>query len=165
MRLTIVMLIVIILSALISPFCTLQTHSRQAIGVADAQEDSLVVPGDRVGWMKIGMKFSDITKRLGNDYKTAGSNSSDLVFPKYQLTVSLSSGDTVCGIGVMNSSYRTDAGIQVGSPESAVLSAYGNPESSSSPQGGSCKRLYYKSRGITFVMSSDCKVVSFCIYR
>jgi len=166
MRAAITLLIVIAMFTVVFSVTAAKASGGNEMIVAEAHEDNVVVPGERVGWMKLGMKFDNVTKRLGNDYKTAGSNPSDLMFPKYQLTFSLSGNkETVQGIGVMNSDYRTDAGIQVGSTEAQVVSAYGNPDSTESPRGGSCRILRYNARGITFVMSRDGRVVSFCIFK
>jgi hypothetical protein len=162
---TALLVIIAIFTLMLSVTAAKACYGKDGI-VAEAHEDNVVVPGERVGWMKLGMKFDNVTKRLGNDYKVAGSNQSDLVFPKYQLTFSLSGNkDTIQGIGVMGSDYRTEAGIQVGSTEAQVVSAYGNPDSTASPSGGSCRILRYNARGITFVMSRGGRVVSFCIFR
>ena len=92
MRFGITLILVIALFTLMYPAPLAQARDGRDAIVADAHDDNLVVPGERVGWMKIGMKFDNVTKRLGNDYKPAGTSPSctDMYFPKYQLTFSLS---------------------------------------------------------------------------
>jgi hypothetical protein len=94
------------------------------------ENDHLIIPGQRIGWMHIGMNFDRILQSFGYDYeKTENEYFYIYEYQKYMLEFVIDKSDnTIYSIISKNSNYYLSTGIRIGSSEKKVISTYGNPE-------------------------------------
>jgi len=95
---------------------------------AFAQDDSLIVPGQRVGWMKVGMDFGIVQKAFGDSPCKTGQANDMTVYSydvqKFQFYVK---NNKVVFVLTGNSRYRLASGVTIGSDKASVVKALGKP--------------------------------------
>jgi len=106
--------------------CIVITHI--AAGGAD---DNLIVPGMRIGWMKLGVNFDNYVKSLGaGKYEVMNECFLFCSFERYQVFFLIDrEKHHILEIISSNPIHKTDKGIGIGSPYSEVAGAYGKPDS------------------------------------
>lgn len=101
-----------------------------SVGFAEA--DQLIVPGQRIGDIKLGMKMDEVTRILGNPDKDPSHTEDGLLeyhfMKSHLLMVDVEpSSKTVKMIATgLISSYKTSNGIQIGSPVEEVQKQMGS---------------------------------------
>ncbi len=104
-------------------------REQERIGT-DVLGDGLIIPGQRIGPVKIGMSISQILQVLPPGYKREVFDTQKVVLYEWRsqgFWVSLDAdGKSVRIISVFGSgSYRTDKGVQLLHPESKIIEVYG----------------------------------------
>jgi hypothetical protein len=115
-----------------------------------AQNDFLIVPGERVGDLRIGQDFSTVNSRLGqaDAKRELGMFTINAYAPSRTVVAVFNRNNQIFSVMTANPEYRMANGIRPGSPESAVFEAFGEPEEERYVD--EYKQLFYLSRGVVF---------------
>jgi Tetratricopeptide repeat len=137
-----------------------QPHLAQSpTGEAAPNADRLIVPGERIGPLRLDAKVGEIVKLLGpGTPKPGGWNFSKLLtWDAMGVWIDFDPGTgNVLWIGTEASGsspwaeYSTPAGIRIGTQRDDVLAAMGSPERTASADG--LTSFYYDSRGLRLTL-------------
>jgi hypothetical protein len=120
-----------------------------------AQNDFLIVPGERVGDLRIGEDFSTVNSRLGN--ATAKRDLGMFTINAYQPSKTVvavhNRNNQIFSVMTANPEYRMANGIKPGSSEADVRKAFGEPEEERNDE--EYKQLFYLSKGVVFQIEDD----------
>jgi hypothetical protein len=141
-----------------SGFADQSAHDDQAAPASAGSHEGEVLPGFGIGDLKLGMTGSEVHSLMGPAELEWSRGS--LVWPSRGLGVTLTSGAiprVACITGgdvhptrnARNLSARTREGLGLGSTETDIISAYGQPERISDAEPG-FRFLSYWTRGIEF---------------
>lgn len=124
------------------------------MGLTWAQDATLIVPGESVGKVKLGMTVAQVYGILGEPTEQYPPKN-DTTFYVWEHGYFLVGIDStgVTRIDVSHSRYATKEGIRVGSTEMAIEAFYGTPSSASERpglQGGVVRFLHYRKLGLNF---------------
>jgi outer membrane protein assembly factor BamE (lipoprotein component of BamABCDE complex) len=145
------------------------------VAVAQSTDDLLIVPGERIGPLKLGMSVTDVSKLFGTP-RPATTKLVSVVIPipdggtAFSWEPSAESkqhGAKSQGFGVItdqggmvyevqspfDTRYHTDGGLRVGSKARDVVAAFGEP--SRQKIDGHEKFYIYDARGIAFLIQND----------
>ena len=115
------------------------------------QAKTLIVPGARIGEIKLGMSESDVIRILGApSYRNASKTHESLNFDKFDATFPL--GGSLCIITTERTGFATKGGVHIGSSMPDVSAELGSPESTSRGGGG---RLAWFYPGIHILFLSE----------
>lgn len=121
-----------------------------------------VVPGQRLGPIRMGMSWKDVQAMVGKpDRHNCANDICTSLYLKRRLNI-VTANDMVTTISTVSKGYVTERGIKVGSPVASVLKAYGKGYL----QAG-CKPtcvLYYNGLGIAFAFPQGGPVQGITIY-
>lgn len=149
-----ILLVAVLLAALVRP-----------VASQPARPDAyLIVSGERVGPVKLGMNITEVTSVLGTPKSTQGRPDGSVVYRWYELKgeggVGLRATRTgeVYRIWVANNTrYATKEGIRVGSSEAEIRVALGEPTKTEENHDDKDMELSYDNLGIVFVINLDPK--------
>jgi hypothetical protein len=115
-----------------------------------AQNDFLIVPGERIGDLRIGQDFSTASSRLGqaDARRELGMFTINAYAPSRTVVAVFNRNNQIFSVMTANPEYHLANGIKPGSPESAVIQAFGEPEEERHVD--EYKQLFYLSRGVVF---------------
>ena len=92
--------------------------------------DGLIIPGQRIGPLKLGMSIDQILKAMPGGYKREVFDKQNIILYEWRnegIWVSLDEDSKVVRLisAFGSGNYRTDKGVQLLHPESRMLAAYG----------------------------------------
>ncbi|HLJ62235.1 MAG TPA: serine protease [bacterium] len=141
------------------PRSTTVTPSRPAAPSAD---HFAVVPGTRVGPVKLGMPVQDVRATLGAPSSTDSQNDGTTLVRWYKpprndgIGVQVTKGGTVDRIWAINDGrFTTVKNVHIGSTEAEVRAALGAPSNVAVDDAGKTKTLYYRALGLWFYIQLD----------
>jgi len=92
-----------------------------------AASDTLIVPGERVGWMTVGMDYGAVTKAFAgaNCRKDRSGDLDAYHYEKFKFTFLVNQANQVVIIVTSNPRYHLPDGLAVGASRAAVTKAFG----------------------------------------
>lgn len=128
------------------------------VRAAEAQDDHLIVPRERVGAVRLGMSAGDLYQAMGepcanNWYESEGGGKAyaycDTAGQQVLLIYVAKASEAVVKIEVQSSAYRTVEGIGLGTSDLAIRAKLGKPQSEIGfPSDENMLSLCYKSLGL-----------------
>lgn len=130
--------------------------------VSPGPADEWIVPGERVGFLVLGLPIASAESRLGRGVVRPHDNSTVYLFRNLGVNLVVDE-EAISSIYVTTSTTRTVGGCAVGCDVSAVLREFG---ADYEQEKGSAEKyqLHYWSQGIHFTVVHD-KVVSIMVSR
>ncbi len=111
-----------------------RTHAppalRQYAPPAAVTRDNLIVPGVRMGPVKLGITVRELYATVGKEYNSADypSGNRRLLYSELELYVWVNQDDHVFKIEPYDARYATRDGIRLGSPKANLIGRYGQPQ-------------------------------------
>jgi hypothetical protein len=149
--------------------------------IALAQDDNLIVPGERLGPVRIGEFMEDVLKKLGKPDRIVRNDSAhylDYYYDRLGITfgkfTSLADiAPQIQTVSTFSNRYETDKGIRVGSSGMDVVKAYGrdvtclNEAGPDNPYGtGPYFGVWYFNLGVNFfIWKNTDSVFLITVYR
>jgi hypothetical protein len=92
--------------------------------------DNLIVPGVRIGPVKLGITIRELYATVGKEYNSTDflDGNSRLWYSELELSVWVNENDHVYKIEPYNGRYATRDGIRLGSPKANLVARYGQPQ-------------------------------------
>jgi len=144
---------------------------RGAFSKAIQTSDKLIVPGDRIGPIRLGMSKDDVVRLLGTPEKVRkylpGANWADegyeCIYDNGNFHVGFPAGPapTVKEIKVWDPQFVTEKGVRSGDPTSDVLQKHGAPTDAM----GYLLWYEYDDRRLVFHLTHDQRVGSISVWR
>lgn len=125
---------------------------------ADVAPSVMIVPGQSIGPVRLGMSAKDVTSVLGNPVPA---NGGQVRFPRVAVTVTLVDGDVV-RVSTTNPLFRTPRGAGVGSGPDDSARLIGDPNQSVSLN-GTDTTIVYPFQGVGFVFRDGHAVEVFVV--
>ncbi len=125
---------------------------------ADVAPSVMIVPGQSIGPVRLGMSAKDVTSVLGNPVPA---NGGEVKFPRVAVTVTLEDGDVV-RVSTTNPLFRTPRGAGVGSGVDDSARLIGDPNQSVSLNGADTT-IVYPFQGVGFVFRGGRAVEVFVV--
>jgi hypothetical protein len=125
---------------------------------ADVAPSVMIVPGQSIGPVRLGMSARDVTSVLGNPVPSSGG---EVKFPRVAVTVTLEDGDVV-RVSTTNPLFRTPRGAGVGSDVDDSARLIGDPNQSVSLN-GTDTTIVYPFQGVGFVFRGGRAVEVFVV--
>jgi hypothetical protein len=103
---------------------------RQHEPPAAITRDNLIVPGVRMGPVKLGMTVRELHATVGKEYNSVDypSGNSRLWYSSLGMYVWVNPDDHVFRVEPYDARYATRDGIRLGSPKANLLARYGQPQ-------------------------------------
>ncbi len=142
----------------------LVTLAQPAASQPVAPDAYLIVPGESVGSVKLGMNITEVTSVLGTPKSTQGRPDGSVIYRWYEFKgeggIGLRATRTgeVYRIWVANNTrYATKEGIRVGSSEAEIRVALGEPTKAEEDHDSKDMELSYDNLGVAFTINLDPK--------
>jgi outer membrane protein assembly factor BamE (lipoprotein component of BamABCDE complex) len=130
--------------------------------------DHLIVPGQRIGQIKVGMSLSEVEALIGRPSTSRPLSTQTVILqpgksmlytwqlgPGNGLSVQTTVSNEVYLVGTFATNYGTSEGLHVGSRLSEVTSMLGAPSRTIARPSIGANYLVYDDRGIEFVVGAD----------
>lgn len=132
------------------------------LAVAQAEDDRLVVPGERIGQLRLAARLADLEARYGKGTSQGrglwdGSTYYNFPAAAFSVIADNMTGNllwvSVCACGTNPwRDHATADGLKLGVPEEQVVAAMGTPARIFTDAQG--KSLYYPAKGINFTLAA-----------
>ncbi|MGE0495401.1 MAG: hypothetical protein AB7S38_39715 [Vulcanimicrobiota bacterium] len=120
--------------------------------VTAGPEDLLIVPGQRVGFIMLGLAVSELENKLGKSIIRPAHDAQLHVYPEAGISLSTRGGHIV-SILVKNPQFKTRSGIGVGSDVDAVMRTFSEHYEYEGDE--KHYNLHYWAVGIHFLVEED----------
>ncbi|MBV9522892.1 MAG: antibiotic biosynthesis monooxygenase, partial [Alphaproteobacteria bacterium] len=105
----------------------LDEHLHRLFTAAITESDSLIVPGERVGALRVGGSLADLRRLMGEPGEIEYAGRPGLEFHPYPGLIVAIEKRVIADIIVTGGPYRLLSGVSVGSTQQQVLTALGRP--------------------------------------
>ena len=119
-----------VVAAIVLTGCVTNNNVAPPSSAPQSFNDNLIVPGQRIGKVYLGMPIAQLYKEFGNPSKrdVADGNAVEYTYDRASLTVGVAGGKVI-DVATTSSLFRTANGVGVGSSDIEVRSKLGPPES------------------------------------
>jgi hypothetical protein len=148
-----------------SPTSSTSSPPAPATAIHEPMEDHLIVPGQRIGPIYLGMTRSQLLQELGVPKETHMSSKDSKQLTNYTYEVGLTvtvddSGGTVCGLNTTSSAYMTKEGVGDGASDLEAKVKLGSPTTTKQGWDGYAGRTKLEYLGIGMSLIEERGTVS-----